>query len=192
MTRAAAFVLALSLGTVAPAWADDAEDVNDHTWHVDGRFDAIVPIATSSYTEVSSFGGGLAGRAYRDWLEVELQLSLYTADGSDKNEELQDRARLLAGYRLVRPGERGRTFIVRGLAGVELSGFDEQSTGWPPENHRLGLAFGVGFESRSSLDWGGVVSLCLSAIVSMQPLGPDNGARYFTGVDLVPGIAIGF
>lgn len=185
--------LALALVLAAPAGAA-AQPEDDGAWHADGYFGAVVPLATSDYTNVTGFGGRVGGRAYRAPFEAALELGLFAAERPiDSSEMLVYRLRALAGYRHHRQLTTQRTVVLRALGGVELAGFDDiGTTDYLAERYGPGFAIEVGAESRSALSWGGVVSLTLGLGVSAQPFG-DTGAgeARYVGVELLAGAAIG-
>lgn len=187
-------VIAVTIAAAPRSAAAQSEDEDPCAWHADVLLGPVIPLGPSSYSEAASFGGRLAPRVYRGPFEALVDVTVMTKDQSDLVELLGYRVRGLAGYRYQRPITTGRAVVLRALGGVELGGFDAiASDDWLAEAHRPGLAAELGAESRSHLDWGGVVSLSLALGLSAQPFGDKDAdeARY-VGVDLIANVSVGF
>jgi hypothetical protein len=166
----------------------------DGQWHADALIAADLPLAPGAFTDVSDFGGTLGLRARRGWVDVELDVTAFARDRGGAAELLAYRTRLLGGARYTQAVSTEKSLVVRALGGVELGGFEETaSMDFVAEAHRVGFAVLVGVESQVALGWGGLVSLSVALALSVQPFGDDaRGEARYVGLELIPGVAIGF
>jgi hypothetical protein len=186
--------IALALVVAGAPSAAGADVWDPDVWYVDGLASAVVPLGPAAYQGPGGFGGRLAARVYRGYLEGLVEGAAFSTDGSPtSSDQLAYRLRALVGVRHTRVITERRAVVLRALAGGELAGFDVVgSPSWRPEGHRPGAAIELGAESRSALAWG-VLSLSLGVAVSAQWTGDveRDEARYL-GVELLAGLAVGF
>jgi hypothetical protein len=183
-------VVALALAPTAA----HAEPAGDPAWRVEGRIGLIVPLAGADYTNATGFGGDLGALVNRDWLDLELDVAAFTREDDALAEVLGYRIRGLAGYRYLHRLENDRAIALRALGGVELGGFDDVATSdYAAEDYRLGFAMLLAAESRSVMDWGGIVSLGVAFGISLQPFGDEmTDEANYVGLDVMPNAGIGF
>jgi hypothetical protein len=193
MNRAvAAATVAAALVAAPGAAAADPTDLD--AWHEDLLLRAVIPLGPSAYKDHAGFGGAFAFRAYHRMLEAMGEATLFTRSApAGISEVLGYRLRALAGYRHTRELSSVRAVIFRVAGGVELGGFDDKQTSdFAVEEHRFGGVLELGFDSRSALDWGGVVTLSIALGITAQPFGDaDNGEADYVGVELLAGASIG-
>jgi hypothetical protein len=183
-------VVALAL---APATAH-AQAADESAWHAEGRLGVVVPLGGSDYTEVTGFGGDLGAVVNRGPIDLQLDLALFTREDASHAEVLGYRVRAAGGYRHAIPLEGDRSLVLRGLGGVELAGFDEVATSdYLAEEYRLGFAAILAAESRSVMDWGGIVSFGVALGLTIQPFGDEaTDEANYVGVEVMPNMGVGF
>lgn len=187
-------VVAVAAILFAPQAVQAQSEEDPCAWHGDLMLGPVIPLGPGAYADATGLGGRLAPRVYRGPFEALLDLTVMTHDQTELDEVLSYRVRGLAGYRHIREFATGRAVIFRALGGVELGGFDAvASSDWGAEAHRFGAAVEVGAESRSHVDWGGVVALSMALGISVQPFGDDDaGEARYVGIDLIANASIGF
>jgi len=195
MNRAVvAGIASVAVVVAAPAVAT-ADGTDLDAWHEDALLRLVVPLGPSAFKDHVGFGGAVGFRAYHGPLELLGEAAIFTrTPPAAIAEVLGYRFRALAGYRLVRELSVTRAVILRAAGGVELGGFEDQATyDWWVEEHRFGAAVELGAESRTVVEWGGVISLHVAFAVSAQPFGDDEvGESRYVGVELLAGASIGW
>jgi hypothetical protein len=193
MNRAVAAASVAACLLAAPGVAA-ADPTNLDAWHEDLLLRATVPLGPSAYKRAAGFGGSIGVRAYHRMFEGLLDGAVFTrSPPADVVEVLGYRLRAMAGYRHTRELSLHRAVIFRAVGGVELGGFDDRQTSdWAVEEHRFGGVIELGADSRTALDWGGVVTLSLALAISAQPFGDEDvGEANYVGVELLAGASIG-